>query len=772
MGSRFFYTIKTQFHFLHSVGFINDFVYDSMYRILSFICSYTLSLFGSLFRHIFRFQEGKSQDKFESNSNEVFHQQEDDQFGSCCAQLSEIKKSYGEGENSVVMESVFLASTNKYEFLSGKGICGFVEEPVTLSFTVHELFPDSNNDAIINTPIADTGEFTDEDFQDVEMDAEPEDKAEKAGPFFKSFVIDEASEEKHEQETLMGNKNLEEEELISDDRVTVDRGFGEHEWDAEKKENSVKSLAIEEASEKPEPETSTEANSSDEPEVDALDTNSELLVNGNDGEVFESEVAVSVGVRPESSVLVDEEKTEHNREIEAVSMRDQFTDSDDEYIEIKLQLDKEMLSKEDLSNAVDKEEEQKLVHDTAELEFDSSFHEQKSSDSHVQNDTDYMYEDQDIIEQLKMGLKLARTGGLPTILEESESEELEIPKPVHELRPMKVEDQKFEHKDLLEEIRKIYKSYLDKMRKLDVLNFQTMHSLSLLQMKDTVQFQTARKSSTISLLSQNLLSCRGTAVIDPMEKVIADMQSDLETIYVGQLCLSWEILLWQYRKAQELQKYDSQGSHQYNQVADEFQLFQVLVQRFLENEQFQGPRVLNYVKSRCILRSLLQVPLVKEDSFKDKCKGGDENEDAITSQMLIETIEQSMRDFWEFLRADKEESSLILRGHQKTNVNLQDHVDSELLTDIRTDFQKDKKLKDILRSGSCIMKRFKRQKEEVVHHIQTLFIAQVELKLISRVLNMSKLTTDQLIWCHEKLDKINLCNRKVFVESSFLLFPC
>lgn len=137
-------------------------------------------------------------------------------------------------------------------------------------------------------------------------------------------------------------------------------------------------------------------------------------------------------------------------------------------------------------------------------------------------------------------------------------------------------------------------------------------------MKDTVQFQTARKSSVpavISLLSQNLWSCKGTAVVDPMKKVISDIYSDFETIYVGQLCLSWEILQWQYWKAKELQNYDSQESHQYNQVAGEFQLFQVLIQRFLENEQFQGPRVQNYVKSRCVLRSLLQVPLVKGKSY-------------------------------------------------------------------------------------------------------------------------------------------------------------
>lgn len=56
--------------------------------------------------------------------------------------------------------------------------------------------------------------------------------------------------------------------------------------------------------------------------------------------------------------------------------------------------------------------------------------------------------------------------------------------------------------------------------------------------------------------------------------------------------------------------------------------------------------------------------------------------------MLIEAIEQSMQVFWEFLRADKDESSVFLQSHQQSHLNLQDLVDSELLTDIRTDCQK------------------------------------------------------------------------------------
>lgn len=140
-------------------------------------------------------------------------------------------------------------------------------------------------------------------------------------------------------------------------------------------------------------------------------------------------------------------------------------------------------------------------------------------------------------------------------------------------------------------------------------------SVGLLQLKDRVQLQTCRKSSSSgikSLLVQNLLSCKqGIAVVDPTKKIIADMHMDFETVYVGQICLSWEMLHWQFWKFQELEKQDSKGVCQYNQVADEFQLFQVLLQRFVENEAFQGPRVQNYVNNRCVLRNLLQIPIIK-----------------------------------------------------------------------------------------------------------------------------------------------------------------
>ncbi|XP_002522431.3 uncharacterized protein LOC8281799 [Ricinus communis] len=819
MDSKNFYTSKTQFDFVNK-GLLYDFLVDNMYRVVSFfwsfLCSYTFYLFGSFFSHFFKFQKGKSLEKYESESNEVYHQEENNRSGPSCFLDSDIDQTDGEGENSVVMETALSASTNRYEFLSGKGISGFLEEPRTASFIVHELFIDSNNDAIISNSIFDTGEFTEDDLYDVGLDADKSEETEKTDSFAKSFMIDEEVTEKQGQEIFMDEMSTEEEGFVTNDGAIADEDIGNQELDAAEAENFVENLVNAQFLKKPKVETlTTEKDSNKEEKIhlqnsfeikrdssgevqllsqfqsfscdteEKSDPSNDELFLRKDETVSASQTAEEA-CKPEILVWLQEEKQENVREAEPVfdgvepescEFADQPTDSDDEYIELKPQQKNSSLSyREDLRNVVGGQEQQASAQEKAETKPDGSERSEESSfkDEKSSNDIEYMLEHQDIVEQLKLELKLARTGGLPTILEESESEELETPKTVQELKPLKIEEKKLEYKDFLDGIHKVYKSYLDKMRKLDILNFQTMHALGLLQMKDTVQLQTARKSSLLamtSLLSQNLWLCKGSAVVDPLKKVIADMNSDFETIYVGQLCLSWEMLHWQYWKVQELQKYDSQGSHHYNQVAGEFQLFQVLIQRFIENEPFQGPRVQNYVKNRCVLRSLLQVPLVKDDCIKDKGKRGDEGQHAITSPTLRGIIELSMQVFWEFLRADKDESNVTFQGNLQAHPNLQDLVDLELFTDVRTDYQKkDRKLKDISRSGNCIVKRFKKQQENGMH--QTLLIAQVEMKLISRVLNMAKVTTDQLIWCHEKLDKINISNRKVFVESSFLLFPC
>lgn len=82
-----------------------------------------------------------------------------------------------------------------------------------------------------------------------------------------------------------------------------------------------------------------------------------------------------------------------------------------------------------------------------------------------------IWEHQDLIEQLKMELKRVRAIGLPTIFEESES-----PKTMEDLKPWKI-DEKFLREDPMDELHKFYKSYRERMRKFDILNYQKMYAI-------------------------------------------------------------------------------------------------------------------------------------------------------------------------------------------------------------------------------------------------------------------------------------------------------
>jgi hypothetical protein len=87
------------------------------------------------------------------------------------------------------------------------------------------------------------------------------------------------------------------------------------------------------------------------------------------------------------------------------------------------------------------------------------------------NRFDTLWEHQDLLEQLKMELKKVRATGLPTIFEDSES-----PRIMEDLKPWKI-DEKFQHSSsTTNELPKFYRSYRERMRKFDILNYQKMYA--------------------------------------------------------------------------------------------------------------------------------------------------------------------------------------------------------------------------------------------------------------------------------------------------------
>ncbi|PIN24494.1 hypothetical protein CDL12_02782 [Handroanthus impetiginosus] len=460
-----------------------------------------------------------------------------------------------------------------------------------------------------------------------------------------------------------------------------------------------------------------------------------------------------------------------------------FDDEDSDILEELKKLEEDDQQKSDFLRDKDFDEDLDNINDAELLTNDGkgvingdNSEKTRSNDSSLVDNGDTkelesLWEHQELIEQLKMELKKVRATGLPTILEDSES-----PKIMDDLKPWKIDD--LHRENCIGELHRFYKSYRERMRKFDIVNYQKMYAMGFLQLNDPLQSISKQRSSppTLkSLVSQNLwLFKHKIHGSDPMKKFIKELEGDLEAVYVGHMCLSWEFLHWQYEKALDLWDSDPRGIRQYNEVAGEFQQFQVLMQRFIEDEPFQGPRVQNYVKSRCLVRNLLQVPVIREDKSKDqrKARRKDGDEYVITSDTLVEIVEESIRIFWRFVRADKDCTTSAVNSHKKIP-ELPASEDLKLLMEIRKVLQKkERKLKDILRGENCILRKFRRCRDDDDSDQVLYFFSQVDMKLVSRVLNMSKITRDQLIWCHNKLNRISFVNRRIHVEPAFLLFPC
>lgn len=99
-----------------------------------------------------------------------------------------------------------------------------------------------------------------------------------------------------------------------------------------------------------------------------------------------------------------------------------------------------------------------------------------------------------------------------------------------------------------------------------------------------------------------------------LQQPAIDPYQDLETAYVAQVCLTWEALHCQY--TQLTQKISGEPHidtpTSYNQSAQQFQQFQVLLQRFIENEPFEhGSRPEIFARTRKSLPKLLQVPKIQ-----------------------------------------------------------------------------------------------------------------------------------------------------------------
>lgn len=752
-------------------GLLNPFLRGNMPGVVAsfwvLLCKFLSFVFGSVGRYISSFQAAEKSEKNEESSC-FTGPQEDDGMDSDGREIENrehnenVNGSDGHEEGSVLVET----ASSKYQFCTGRDISGFLEQPKITSFTVQEVLVGSGDDYTILSKDVDAGHCGGKEFgeEETEVQEQTDDSLEKDGSV-QSRAMDEVLDNKV-REQLMDQQLREKAEVLeSEDDFLDDDAFLDEE------EMILDDLS----SQADQVDRELESVCSDDGIVSGADSANTFDAHGQQ-HLENCEVDAAVDLNGDERIPSSEEDemlSETTLDPEAAFVADQpgdsETESDEDYIEVELQ-------KTNFSSTRGSSRKN-LVEDNHEGKNPASDHvepttansENSQELGHFQerlsasdSDDNWDWEHDEIIEQLKMELKNVRTGGLPTILEESETDSPTMVGDADlKLQPLKI-DQKLEHKDLLQEIQKVYKSYAEKMRKLDILNYQTLHAIGLLQLKDTLNSNTNRKA----LLSQSWANRLRRPKVDSVAESMVALHGDLEMVYVGHACLSWEILQWQYGKAREMREFDHGGSRRYNQVAGEFQLLRVLLQRFIEDEPFQGPRIEYYVKNRCVLRGLLQVPAIRDDSSRDN-KGKAAEEDAISIETLVEIIEESMRVFWDFIRADRYAPD---GGLKHSQLDQPDSADLVLMTALRTQLQKkERRLKDIVRSGNCIVKRFQKPRDRLD---PTILFAQVELRLVSRVLSMRRVARDQLAWCGEKLERINIISRKIDVEPSFLPFPC
>ncbi|MED6168983.1 hypothetical protein PIB30_017128 [Stylosanthes scabra] len=240
-----------------------------------------------------------------------------------------------------------------------------------------------------------------------------------------------------------------------------------------------------------------------------------------------------------------------------------------------------------------------------------------------------------------------------------------------------------------------------------------------------------------------------------------DPYQDIETAYVGQICLTWEALHCQYSHLSHKISWQPENPMCYNHSAQQFQQFQVLLQRFIENEPFeQGLRTEIYARTRNTLPKLLQVPNIQ--GSEDESIG--DSDMRVLAPDLVKIIESCILTFHLFLKRDKKKSGGVINlfGNQSQLATPLHQVQSTLEKKVM-------KLKEVRRKKKGWKKNSWPEKQEDIQ----LLLGLIDVKILSRVLRMTRMNREQLFWCEEKIKKLDfLSNGRLERDPCPSLFPC
>ncbi|KAI3908497.1 hypothetical protein MKX01_009299 [Papaver californicum] len=338
-----------------------------------------------------------------------------------------------------------------------------------------------------------------------------------------------------------------------------------------------------------------------------------------------------------------------------------------------------------------------------------------------------------------------------------------------------IEENKFENVKQEEEIDPFYMKYLERMRWFDLLNQERTCGINSIFNK-----QLGSLGSPLEYIEPTDIASPFLSKISK-RKLTGSLESDIEKVYVGQTCLCWEALNHQYRKVEAL--LSSTNGYFYDNEAGNFQKFQVLLERFIENERAQSKRYWNYVEGRFSFKSLLQVPEVS--GYFEEENEGLEGE-SMRARDVLTAIENSIRAFLIFINTENKKPWWKFRSSLWTHPEVvEDPQDLQVVADLTKQLQqKQLLLRGIEGKKKCWLNRnYHHHQQEVLFEesqtVRDILFCTIELKLVSRLLNMSLISTSQIRWCQEKLisNEIEFDEGRVVFKSAFsssrasLLFP-
>ncbi|XP_072973104.1 uncharacterized protein [Typha angustifolia] len=306
----------------------------------------------------------------------------------------------------------------------------------------------------------------------------------------------------------------------------------------------------------------------------------------------------------------------------------------------------------------------------------------------------------------------------------------------------------------------LYVKYCERMLFFDKVIAQLLKEGSLNISRRSPRSSSNKLASTLRSLSFK----RRDELLEEREHLHLQQQQEddhyqtLETAYVAQVSLSWEVLHCQYMLLSHKILSQPENYTSYCHAAQAFQQFQVLLQRFVENEPFeQGSRLETYAHARSSLSKLLQVPSFEGSHQEEHVE--DDLEPAVLASNLIKVMEESILTFRLFLKMDKRKSSTLFRSHSHAGSSLQ-QVQASL-------DKKEMKVKELSKKKGWKKKTWPKTLEEV-----ELLFSLIDIRVVSRVLRMARLSKEQLLWCEEKMSKLDLSDTKLHRDSSPILFPC